>query len=331
MAKVRRGADMDSIAKAVSLDVYRYHGGLNSLRYAIDIEPDMKKPALSAKPNELVGPFPFKKVYAFLRLEKSQPPDTADLSKVSDRIATGLKNEKRNEAWRAFLTKLRKEFPVVVDSSLLAAIIHTDNIALDSNFMKGSTKAVAIVASRDTITDSDLRQKIAHKRMAANVSILDSLARQTLDESANELVLFLAAQKAGFDKQAKVLSRLATTRDSALIELYLKETVVSQIKFNHQEFSDYYQTHLDEFREPDDYNLKQIMVSRKELADSVVALVNDGADFNFVASKLLEGKSDVDETNKWTSLGVFPQAIQADLVKYRPAESPNPIRRPTAG
>ncbi len=313
MARIRKGADMDSIAQAVSLDMYKYHGGLRSPAYDIALESEFKPIVSKLKVHELAGPVAYRKSFAFVRLEQATPPDTADLPKVKDSIVRDLKTQKQNQSWQAFLTDLRSKSAIVVDSALLSTIRRTQDVALDSTFMKGSSKPVATIASRDTITDFDLRQRIAHLRMAANTQAMDSLARQTLDESINEIVLFRAAETAGFTEKSQVLSKLASTRDSVLIEMYLKETVVSRIKFNHQEFTDYYNAHLEDFREPAEYNLKEIMVNRRDLADSIVGLVHDGADFNFVARKLLAGKSDVDEVDKWMSLGAFPQAIQDDL------------------
>lgn len=315
LAKVRRGADMDSIAKAVSLDIYRYRGGLNPVTYALDLDPELAKPASSLKEKEVAGPFPLVKVFAFLRLEQSLPPDTSEISKVQPRIVATLKTEKRNRSWHAFLQDLRKDSPVFVDSSALAAISHTDNIALDSNFMKGSSKVVAVIARRDTITDFDLRQKVAHQRMAANTLGVDSLVRQTLDETITDIGLYHAAERAGFDKQPAVVKKLVNTRDSALVEMYLNETVVSKIKFSHQEFEAYYKTHLDDFRESQQLNLKQIMVGTRGAADSIVSLIGEGADFDFVAKKILKGQTNIEEKDKWTSMDVFPVAIQADLAK----------------
>jgi parvulin-like peptidyl-prolyl isomerase len=315
MAKVRRGASMDSLAQAVSMDIHRYHGGLHPPVYEVTLDPELKTVAMNTKVKQLAGPFPFRKVYAFLRVEQVLPPDTSELPKVKSAIVTNLQTEKRNREWRVFLTDLRRQYPVVVDSSALVPILKTANVALDSTFMKGSGKIVATIAGQATITDNDLRQRIAHQRMAANTLGVDSLTRQTLDEAINDIVLARAARDAGSDKEPTVLRKLGSTRDSLLIELYLKETLVSKIKFSHQEFSDYYNSHLDDFRMPAEYNLKQVQVATKAGADSIVALVKDGADFNFVVKRALGSRSNVDEKDEWISTEAFPQSIQDDIAR----------------
>ena len=45
---------MDSIAQAVSADIYRYQGGLRRLKYWVDIEPELRKPLTSMKDGDIV-------------------------------------------------------------------------------------------------------------------------------------------------------------------------------------------------------------------------------------------------------------------------------------
>jgi parvulin-like peptidyl-prolyl isomerase len=98
-----------------------------------------------------------------------------------------------------------------------------------------------------------------------------------------------------------------------LIEIYLRETVVPKIVFNHLEFDQYYRDHQEEFRESNEYILKQALFSRRELADSVVVLLEDGADFDFVVNKYIENKMNLIEKDQWVSSESFPQQIQNDL------------------
>jgi parvulin-like peptidyl-prolyl isomerase len=310
---VRKGAAMDSIAQAVSADIYRYQGGLRRMRYWVDIEPELRKSLTSMKDGDIVGPFPYRQVYAFMRLEKSVPADTAELAKYESYITSILKFQKKSASWKQFMIQQCRDYQVTVDSAGLKHLIAQGSIRIDSTFLKGTDKPVATVNDTVVITDRQLRQKIAHGAMSTPGQPFDSLVNRVLNEQVDNAVLCRKAFQAGFDKQPSVVKKLATDRDSMLIEVYLRETVVSKIIFSHEEFDQYYRNHQNEFRETDDYVLKEALFSRKELADSVVTLLEDGADFDFMVNKYVEDKLNLIDKDQWVSLGSFPQQIQTDL------------------
>ena len=310
---VRKGAAMDSIAQAVSVDIYRYQGGLHRLKYRADIEPELRKPLVSMKDGDIVGPFPYRQVYAFMRLEKSLPADTAELAKYESYITSIIKLQKKSASWKQFMADQRRNFRVTVDSAAIDKLVAQGSVRVDSAFMSGTDEPIAMVDDSVIVTDRQLRQKLAHGAMSTPDQPFDSLANRALNEQIDNAVLSRRAFQAGFDKQPLVTKRLAAARDSLLIEVYLRETVVSKIVFDHQEFDQYYKEHQEEFREADEYILKEVLFSRKELADSVVTMLEDGADFDFVARKYVEDQLNLIDKDQWVSLGSFPQQVQTDL------------------
>jgi parvulin-like peptidyl-prolyl isomerase len=312
---IRRGADMDSIAKAVSVDIYRYQGGMHRAKYLADIEEELRRPLSELKDGEVTGPFSYRQVYALLRLEQTTPADTSELAKHRSYIVSIIKYRKQKRAWDQFIAGIRQAHHVRVDSTALATLVMAGRAGMDSTYLKGSDVIVAQVDDSIKITDSQLRRRVAHQLMAGGGLSSDSLAFRVLDEAINGAALGMAARLGGFDKTAPVAKKLAAFRDSALIEIYLRETVVSKIKFTHQEFDQYYRDHIQEFREPDEYNLKQVLFDTQEAADTIVALLADGADFDFVTGKYLSDKTKLIDKDQWISSGSFPAAIQEDLAK----------------
>jgi EpsD family peptidyl-prolyl cis-trans isomerase len=310
---VRKGAAMDSIAQAVSADIYRYQGGLHRMKYWADIEPELRKPLVSMKDGDLVGPFPYRQVYAFMRLEKSLPADTAELGKYESYITSIFKLQKKSASWKLFMAGQRRDFRVTIDSVAVKQLVKQGGIRIDSAFMNGTDKPVAFVNDSVVVTDRQLRQKVAHEAMSAYDQQFDSLVNRVLDEQIDDAVLSRKSFQAEFDRQPSVTKKLAAARDSMLIEVYLRETVLSKIVFSHQEFDQYYNDHQEQFREPDEYVLKEALFSRKDLADSVATLLGEGADFDFIANKFIENPLDLIDKDQWVSLGSFPQQIQSDL------------------
>jgi parvulin-like peptidyl-prolyl isomerase len=313
MELVRKGASMDSISRAVSVDIYRYQGGLHRPKFWADIDPTFRKLLPNMKDGDLVGPFPYRQVSAFLRLEKSTPADTTKLSEYESYIKSIVKQQKRAESWRQFTQNFRANYRIKVDSTLLQKLIAQGSVSIDSAFMVGTEQPFIWVDDSVITTDGDFRKKLAHEAMSITTIPFDSITRRVLNEQIDNTILVREAFKAGYGKDASVVRKLSVVRDSLLIESYLRETVVPKIVLNHEEIERYYLEHQNDFREPDEYILKQALFSRKELADSVVALLDDGADFDFVTKKFIEDQLNIIDKDQWISLASYPLQIQSDL------------------
>jgi parvulin-like peptidyl-prolyl isomerase len=156
---VRKGASMDSIARAVSLDIYRYQGGLHRLKYVCDLEPELREQLANVKDGGFVGPFPNRQVFAFLRLEKTVPADTAELTKFETYIRSILQTQKKAASWKRFVTNLRRDYRFRIDSVAYRAILSSGRARLDSAFLHGTGTTVVWVNDSAAITDSQLRKR----------------------------------------------------------------------------------------------------------------------------------------------------------------------------
>jgi len=111
----------------------------------------------------------------------------------------------------------------------------------------------------------------------------------------------------------RVVRRYEHSLDSALIEVYLKETVVAQIKFNWAEFEEYYKEHLDDFRRDTQYQLDRIEVADSAKAAEVALRLADGADFNFLAGLYDPNPEHKAQADDWVTLASFPPSIAKNI------------------
>lgn len=318
---VKAGAPMDSLAKAHSVDIYRYQGGLHSKKYWADLEVELRSQISSFKNGTLFGPFPYRKVYAIMRLEDASRADTAELAANREYIRAILKTFARDKAQKEFLAALRTKYSVVIDSAAIRAISKSTESVLDSSFVIESNKPIATLAGKTIVSEGKLRKETAHSAMTQATLPTDSLLYIGLDELLEDAVLYRAGMDSKLDTLSAIQRKLAATRDSALVEIYLKQTVVSRIKFNHEEFKKYYDEHPDEFRDLDELNLRQVLIGSKERADSAVAMLAEGADFDYVAGKFRKEQKELSEKTEWVGLSVFPDEIRAQMDKLTPGKS----------
>ena len=97
--------------------------------------------------------------------------------------------------------------------------------------------------------------------------------------------------------------------------------MAARIKFSRDEFQQYYVENKDKFREADDLTLRQVLIESQVRADSSVALLQDGADFDYVADKFRKGAKELSEKNVNVSMAAFPKSIQEDLAALTPGQS----------
>lgn len=317
VALVKAGADMDSLAKARSLDVHRYMGGLHSFKYWANIELDLRDYLQGATKGQLIGPFPFRQVSAIMRVEDTAPANPEELPALRGMIKEALRAQSAEAAWKRFVGNLRDRYSVVIDSAAIAAIVENTTSVLDSTFQYGSERPVAVMAGQVIADESRLRRATAHAAMSNATAPVATLLYQTLDGLLQEAVLYRAGLDAGLDADERIVRQLAVASDSALIEIYLKETVVAAIKFNRDEFQQYYREHQADFRDPDQINIREVTVASAATADSAVALLHEGADFGYVAGRFRKDPKELAERVQWISLAAFPPSIRADLEQIK--------------
>ncbi len=241
------------------------------------------------------------------------PADTAELAQYRDYIRQILRTIETERAWDRFVAGLRTTYGVVIDSTLIGEVARNTKSVLDSTFKHGSDRPVATLRGETLIDENLLRVKTAHSAMTNATLSADTLLYRELDRQIERKVLYRAGLDSALDTLGTIRKQLAVSRDSALIEVYLRETIVGQIKFNKQEFDEYYRQHEAEFHEADDLRLRQVMIESEERADSAVALLRDGADFDYMADRFRQGVAALSEQTEWASLEAFPPSIKEEL------------------
>jgi len=318
---IKSGAAMDSIAGAASMDMYRYQGGLHNLKSFGDVENELREQAVKLKPGEISPPFPYRKVFAFLRVEQAVPADTSELDSRRKKIVSVLKQTKYEAEWAAFLDRQEAQHPYSTDSTVLMRVVNDSASLFSPDFTNGSEDAVLQGGNDFSFSESQLRTSISRLAMERGTMPFDSILTVGLSAARQEFLLMIAAYDNGYFTHPEVEAKYAASLDSSLIEIYLKETVVSQIRFNQAEFKEYYDGNPDKFREPDELELDQLEIADKEIAMEIERRLKEGADFDFIAKEYgSTGKVERLEIKRM-SLMSFPDQVGAELDGLKIGES----------
>jgi parvulin-like peptidyl-prolyl isomerase len=312
---VRAGASMDSIARAESVDSYRYKGGLHSFKYLDDTESIFRTHAQSLAVGQVSQPFPYRQAFAFLRVEQTAPADTAELPKIQAEITSVLTAEKRTAAWQAFTDSLTAIYPPRIDSLLLAEVYGDSAKLYTPDFAVGTDRIIIAVDTAQVCRDAQLRTLISRAVMEAGNKPFTAIVDTALKIAGEELILGAASVHDGYYDRETVARLSRRSLDSALVEVYIKENVIPKITFNRAEFQQYYDDHVDEFREPEKYQLDRIEVKEDSVAQQIVRRLQDGADFEFVAREFHAATAKGEEKTAWMSLAAFPETVAREIAE----------------
>ncbi|MBI4208607.1 MAG: peptidylprolyl isomerase [Deltaproteobacteria bacterium] len=107
--------------------------------------------------------------------------------------------------------------------------------------------------------------------------------RQFLERLIDRKLLVQASVKRGIPDEIKVQKRIDQCREEILTEEFLKRSLSESEMLTDAMVQEYYETHLDEFRNSDKILARQIVVSNRAQAEQLLSRIQNGADFSLMA------------------------------------------------
>ena len=323
-AALRMGADMDSLAREQSIDAYKATGGLRKLTHYYELEPALRSRTDGMAVGDLSEPFSYRSVFALARVEQDVPADTAAFEAMRPKIESWLKQEEGNRQWNAFIAGVRNQVEVVADSVTLKAIAADSANLFTPGFSVGTDQIVFRTGQGVQISDAELRKEIAHAAMSASGSPYTELFQNTVSKVSEMLVLISAASRDGCRELPEVTEGYNQSLDSALVEIYVKETVLPRMTFRRAEFESYYQDHQEEFKLPDECQFDRMTIDSVQVAKDVSSRLREGADFRYVSRQVGARIAPLEESTEWIEVTSFPDTLQREIAALRIGECTSP-------
>ncbi|MBI4469268.1 MAG: peptidyl-prolyl cis-trans isomerase [Acidobacteria bacterium] len=144
--------------------------------------------------------------------------------------------------------------------------------------------AVLVQVEDSTVTVGDLRRSAYESYETEEISSLPVETQlELLDGSVLQRLSLYSAERMGLAGDPSVRKAMASAEDQLLAIRYLG---FIQNKVGMDDARLYYQAHPDEFRRPDQLNIRQILVATKEHAEAVEARLRTGEPFEEVAKTM---------------------------------------------
>jgi foldase protein PrsA len=156
-----------------------------------------------------------------------------------------------------------------------------------------------------------------------------SVSRQELGQEINKLVDPTSPEfkKSLDDNEISQQKWEAQVANDLLIKKTTDTVLKYQYSVSDREVSRYYDTHRPDMVAPEQFKVRQILVSKEEIARNILAQLAQGADFQGLAKKYSESPEASEGGDLgWLESKQLPQALQDQVVKLGPGEVSGPIQ-----
>ena len=320
---IKNGADIQTLAKQYSVDMYRYKGGDRGFVRWIDVENLIKNQADSIKVGEVRGPYRNREAFSFFQLLDLKPANSEELAPNKTEIISILKMRKKQAALNRFVEKLKKQYVISIDDNALETLKTSRK---PSTTVEDPGPVLAQVGKAQ-ITARDYYHKLMMRGMWSSDISLDTVIKETVDELIRDKLLELEAAKRGILNEPQMVKDTKVYQDSLLVMTYIEQVVTPKIDIAQAEIDSLYQANRENYRGPSDVVISQITVANKPTADSLMVRLNAGADFGWLAKAYSTDDYAVkSEYYGSVNTGVFPESIRKEIESCPLGQNLGPYR-----
>ncbi len=321
-----QGHSFDSLATARSVDHRRFKKGLHSVTFKMNVDKILLTQSDKMEVGEFSKPIIYQDNYSIIKLEKRLEANRERFDSFKDKIIDRLTEGRKEVAWTKFMQDLLQKYPVTVDSNIIEEIRADQADVLKMEFRQGTDNPVLKIDEEYFITDNVLRNEISHSLMNAGTTPFDVILFNSINKKQEELLSTYAAMQNGFIDSARVIEWYYHTMDSTLIEMYLKEMIVAKIAFNRDDFQEYYNLNLEEFRKPDEFLLDDMLLADHNQSHKAANALKDGAQWSFIYKSYKASSEKTTDEDKWMTLINFPEKIQKELIDLQVGQTSAPLQ-----
>ena len=287
---ISAGADMDSLAREISLDTKNLHGGLHNLLHWVDVPYNFRNVIGDLEPGDLTEIFPLNDSFAFLRIEQRLPLHEEYFPEIEKKITAIVYARERQKAWDDFVLDQKSELELQEDMAVIASIVADSSLVLDPKFKREQPEFIIELRNGPGISGTEFRAALAFAYKSNTSRPFSHYFSKTRELLTNQLALAYLAEEAGYGDSPEVQLRINQDWEKAILELYLDETVANSIRFNQQEFQEFYEKNQENFRGPDEVRLDFLIIQTEEEAQEVSQRLKAGADFGRIFSEVNQGQ-----------------------------------------
>jgi len=288
---VKIGVDFETLAKQVFTDsILQNNGGYLGYFTWGDMDPVFEEAAYSLKVGEISAPVKTAHGYSIIKLEDkvSNPLLTEyEFLKKKSHLENVLKIRKKNPYELEYINKVFDKSMLLFNNKSLDKILsnlYNNRNEIESNNFK--TPESECVHYRDKVySQVEIEQKISELPYyhRDRINSIESL-KAAIEGMLLKEVLYNIAVNKGYDTTEAVQEMYDKYKKSVFLK-FKKDDITKNGYIPDSTAFNYYKANINSFSSEPELNLQEILVSTKELADSILMLLSSGNDFGELAKK----------------------------------------------
>ena len=284
------GVDFGTLAKQVFTDsVLQNNGGYLGYFTWGDMDPAFEDAAFSLKAGEISKPVKTAYGYSIIKLEDRISNPLLTESQFQNRkshLESVIRLRKKDPAEKEYIKSIFDETKLKFNNDILKEILAKLNNKKDieaDNFNTMPQECVKYwnrIYSRVEIERKILDLPSYHRNKIISIETLQKAIKGILLNDT----LFNIAKSKGYDTVQVVLDRIDKYNMNTFLEHKMKE-IVSKAQLPDSVVFSYYKKNINSFSTEPELNLQEILINNEDMANSILKLINEGADFGELAKK----------------------------------------------
>jgi parvulin-like peptidyl-prolyl isomerase len=284
------GVDFGTLAKQVFTDsVLQNNGGYLGYFTWGDMDPAFEDAAFSLKAGEISKPVKTAYGYSIIKLEDRISNPLLTESQFQNRkshLESVIRLRKKDPAEKEYIKSIFDETKLKFNNDILKEILAKLNNKKDieaDNFNTMPQECVKYwnrIYSRVEIERKILDLPSYHRNKIISIETLQQAIKGILLNDT----LFNIAKSKGYDTVQVVLDRIDKYNMNTFLEHKMKE-IVSKAQLPDSVVFSYYKKNINSFSTEPELNLQEILINNEDMANSILKLINEGADFGELAKK----------------------------------------------
>lgn len=285
---LQMGFDFNTLAKQVFADsVLQNNGGHLGYFTWGDMDPAFEDAAFNLKVGEISKPIKTSYGYSIIKLEDRQPHPLLteyEFQVKKNKLEQALRLRKRNPFEMNYLNLIYdKRKVILIDKSIDKIWGSINSISTRENQSKNIDETICVEYDGKKFSSGLIEQKIAeipsyHKSKIMSLEALKAVIEGLIIQEQ----LYNKAIEKGYDTVSIVKKTVKKLQDNTFLKYKLLNILDAAI-VSDSELIDYYKNNIRYFTLPEEINIQEIVVDRKELIDSLAILIISGKDFGELA------------------------------------------------
>lgn len=294
------GKTFNELAQTVFSDsVLKNNGGYLGYFTWGDMDPAFEEAAYSLNKGAISRPIKTTHGYSIIKIEdKVRIPLLTENEFINKKnhLSRILKIKKKKPAENEFINNLFNRESLKINLEVLNTIIETNTINGKFNWEKSAEsykEKPCVIYKNKEYSLSDIEKKLSEipSYHLIKINTLKDLSSTVESVFIQEELLSVAYSK-GYDSVIAVENVIEKLQNNSFLK-FKKEEIMGKTVIPDSLINEYYKNNLHRFSAPKMLNLQEILVDTKELADSLMQLLQKGESFGNLAQKF--------SLRKWTA------------------------------